>query len=115
MNSFRIELVTEHQNKPEKAEKLGKLIASNLNLDFISAKRYSKFNSSYRISLLGEFPEDENKYEHSIKLVSTIASDWTLKYNFDDGKLEMIFNKTPYSKFHQKEYNVIIWGQFEME
>ncbi len=115
MKCFRIELVTEHQNKPEKAQKLGKILAKNLNLEFISAKRYSKFDSSYRISLKGVFPEDENPFHHSLKIVSNIVSDWTTHYHPDNEKLELIFNKNEHSRFQEQPYNVIIWGQFVME
>lgn len=115
MNSFRLELVTEHQHKEEKAVKLGQQIASHLGINFISAKRYSKFDSSYRISLKGNVPEELNHIEFGIRITSSIVDGWITKYDFDSNKLELIFNKSPYSRFTKQIYNGIIWGQFVMD
>ena len=115
MNSFQLELVTENQNKTEKAEKLGKQIAASLNLKCKEVKRYSKFNNSYRISLMGEFPHEENALEYSIKITSAIASPWSVYYDRHNNKLELIFNVSPRTKFEKEAYNVLIWGQFLIE
>lgn len=112
MKSFEIQLVTEHQNKPEKANKLGELLAENLGMEFIVAKRYSKFDSSFRIHLQAEFPEDKNPFEYCLLVTGSIANDWQINYDAEFGRIEMILNKSPYTRFKEQAYNVIIWAQF---
>lgn len=115
MKKFSIHLVTEHQHKIEKAEKLGELISKSLNLELKAVRRYSKFDGAYRISLEGVIPDEENFFEYGIKITSAVVNGWTVNYTPENNSVEFIFNKTPYSRYAKVAYNVILWGQFTVK
>ncbi len=113
--NYSIGIVTENQNRIQKAEKLAALLVDHLpNVHNFHLEKYDKFPNSYRIVLEGSFLDSENQIHESIQITDSICSNWLVMYERDQQTIELIFNKTDSSSFERDEFNVIRWAHFQV-
>lgn len=115
MTQIALTIITENQNKIEKAYILGRKIKEELGLTIDpEIEVYIKFDNSFKLS----FNIFSNSASHSLVDMAYVAnllcSTWTL-LNVDDDIYELIFNKTTESKFFKLDYNVIKWAHLQIQ
>ena len=112
---FSLGIVTENQNRIQKAEKLAASLVDHLpNIHNFHLVKYHKFPNSYRIELEGSFSNTDDLIHESIKITDSICSDWLVMYDRDQKTVELIFNKGESSRFEMDAFNVIRWGHFQI-
>jgi len=111
---FSLGIVTENQNRIQKAEKLASILVEHLpavrNFDI---QKYNKLPGSYRIELEGIF-QTQNHIKESIQITDSICSPWMVMYDRDSTNIELIFNTSESGQFEFKEFNVIRWAHFQV-
>jgi|SRR5579871_4858868 len=115
MKTARLSIVTENQNTHGKAEKLAQIIAETLAAkpDF-HIDKYQKFDNSYKLDFVIKFDDTENSIIESIEKTDRLCSPWNVKLNRKQNEIELIFNKSVNSTYTKKEFNVIVWGSWEV-
>lgn len=115
MTKFGLTLVTENQKSLEKGKKFAELICETLKAkNGFEISKYMKFENSYRIEIMGQIM-DNNSIAESIELTDRICSPWTVKFNRIENNVELMFNKSDFSKFRKIEFNVLNWAVFGIE
>jgi hypothetical protein len=116
LKQFRLRIITQNQNKKEKAQKTADSICKKLgSVKTVEIDKYDKFDNSYRIELCGELLEDENSIYQSIELTSRLCSPWIVTLKKDEKEVELIFNENQTSKFTEPTLNTISWAYFCVE
>lgn len=115
MKTARLSIVTENQIAHSKAEKLAKLIAKTLAVepDF-QIDKYQKFDNSYKLDFIIKFEDPENSIIESIEKTDMLCSPWNVKLNRKQNEIGLIFNKSANSTYSKNEFNVIVWGNWEV-
>jgi hypothetical protein len=112
----RLTIITENQNKSEKADKIANLILKELNIDTVfQIDKYSKFENSYKIELEFQFDNNFDSIVESIEKTDRICTPWTIYFDRQKNEIELIFNKTDQSKYRKVDYNVIKWANWTIE
>ena len=113
---IRFTVITQNQNKREKAEKLVELVLDTLQVEAQSnIERYEKFENSYRIEFLFSFDKPAYSIEESIEKTSRLCSPWVVKYDSVEKEIELLFNQTEGSKYEINKLNVIKWANWTVE
>ena len=116
MKQFRLRIITQNQNKKEKAQETADLICKKIELvKTVEIEKYDKFENSYKIELCGEFVENESSIYQSIELTSRLCSPWIVTFKKDEQEVELIFNENQTSKFTEQILNTISWAYFCVE
>jgi len=116
MKKYRLTIITENQNRPEKARKFSELINGGLNSSCeFKISKYEKLKDSYKIEFIGEIKQKSNSISESVELTDRICSPWIMWFNRTQNEIELIFNKTDKSVFRKNEFNTINWASFEIE
>jgi hypothetical protein len=112
---FSLGIVTENQNRVQKAEKLAAQLVDYLpNIHNFHLEKYDKFPNSYRIVLEGSLSNPDDQIHESIQIADSICSDWLVMYDRDQQSIELIFNKVDSSRFESDAFNVIRWAHFQV-
>ena len=113
MNNFNLTVITENQAHRIKAEKLVEKIISIIGTDclFKNIEKYTKFNNSYKLKFEIKLSDRINIIEQCIILANKISSPWLINSVEIGGNIDLIFNKNEFSKFRDKEFNVIKWAE----
>jgi hypothetical protein len=115
MKKFQLILITENQKTEAKANKLARLISETLACkNVVEVAAYDKLDNSYRIEIVGLIGSEENPFEAAVKLTDQICSPWAVTYRQTNNEMELFFNKTTHSKFRKDNFNVVLWGNFEI-
>lgn len=115
MIKAKITSVTESLNSREKAVNLANMVSEELkNVIEVSVSPYEKFENSWRIEILFELTDSSNYIERILEITSKIAIPWTVWYTPNRANINLVFNKTDYSRVYRKEYNVIRWASFDL-
>lgn len=110
--NFHLTLITENQTHPEKAQQLVALIVKILDANCESKiSKYTKNDNAYKIELRGALASNID----AIDFTDRLCSPWSVTYNRSENTIELLFNKTAYSRFRNNELNVINWAHFETE
>ena len=111
MKKLNLTVITENQNRLEKAEKLAKLIQETLETqDDFSISKYEKLNDSFKIEIHVRINEEENTIYQAVELTDRICSPWIANFDRKNNSIELIFNRLESSKFRNHNFNVISWG-----
>ncbi len=112
---FNLGIVTDNQNKVQKAEKLAALLVDHLpNIHNFHLEKYDKFPNSFRIVLEGSLSNPEERIHESIQIADSICSNWMIMYDRDLETIELIFNKSDACRYEREEFNVIRWAHFQV-
>ena len=115
MRTARLLIVTENQNTPDKAVRLAKIIAETLTIQNNSQiNKYEKFENSYKIDFIVEFKEPQNSIIESLEKTDRICSPWIVRLMRKENKIELTFNKSTTTTYARNEFNVIVWGYWEV-
>ncbi len=115
MKKFQLVFITENQNKKEKATKLAELISEIVSCkNVFEVSEYKKLENSFKIEMVGAIEDSDNSIEAAIKLTDKICSPWLVTYDDEVDEIELFFNKTKHAKFKMNEFNVLVWGNFEI-
>ena len=116
MKKFRLTLITENQNRPEKAEKFAELIKLTLNseIDFEMSK-YGKLTDSYKMEFIGKLNFESESIAELVELTDRICSPWIINFDRTENEIELMFNKTDNSEYRKNEFNVLNWANMEIE
>ncbi len=116
MKKFRLTLITENQNSPEKGKKFAESISETLNYkNGFEISKYNKLTNSYRIEIIGEITDDTNSISESIELTDRICSPWIVNFDRIENNVELMFNKTDSSNYRDNKFNVLNWASFGVE
>ena len=107
-------LITENQSSKIKAEKFSEIVISILGSEWTlnSIEVYYKFENSYKIEFKNILKKENiSEFNNEIILISNkIAAPWLVYYNDRYNTIELIFNKTSYSKINNMKFDVILWA-----
>lgn len=113
--NYRLTIITQNQNKLEKANKMAQKISEILLTKHdIKVEKYNKFPNSFRIVITGQLNKDSSLIDQSIELTDHICSPWIVTYDRERKTIELIFNSNDQSRYSLQEFNVISWGHFEI-
>tara|TARA_R110001606_G_scaffold146950_3_gene286897 strand:+ start:1879 stop:2229 length:351 start_codon:yes stop_codon:yes gene_type:complete len=116
MKKFRLTLITENQNSIDKGKRFADLICETLDYEKkYEISKYEKFENSYRIEIVGDFKNRNDLILESIELTDRIASPWIVRFDKNENKIELMFDKTDNSVYRNIKFNVLIWANFEIE
>ena len=116
MKQFRLVLITENQNARRKAEGLAELVCKILDCENdYEIYKYEKFKHSYRIVFTGKIADPDNSISESITRTDRICSPWLVSYYRDKGEIDLLFNKSEFSRYRDNRFNVLRWAKFEIE
>jgi hypothetical protein len=113
-----LKIITENQTQKIKAEKLSKIIKSELGDDWkvLTIDKYDKFENSYKI----EFEKTVIEYQQdrinnlAISLTDKLVSPWLLYFDKEENSIELIYNKNESTSIRKTEFNVIKWGHLQI-
>ena len=116
MKSARLSIVTENQNSLNKAEKLANLISAILTVepDF-HIEKYEKLENSYKLDFVIKFGDPQNSIIESIQKTDRLCSPWNVRLNRSQNEIELTFNKSANATFSKNEFNVIVWGNWQVD
>ncbi len=115
IKEYNLVLITENQNSIEKANKFALLICNELNLNKnFKISQYHKFSNSYKIEINGNFVNESSFITQSIKLTNKICSPWIIEYDEEINEIDLIFNKTEFSKYRNNNFNILKWANFKI-
>ena len=113
---IRFTVITENQNKREKAEKLAELILKILKEEVQpNIQRYKKFENSYSIEFVFSFDKSVHFIEESIEKTNRLFSPWIINYDNAEKGLELLFNQTASSRYKVDKLNVVKWANWTVE
>ena len=116
MKTVRLSIVTEKQNNISKADKLAKLIAETLEIgNPFHVEKYQKFDNSYKIDFTLNFENPDNSIPESIEKTDRLCSPWTVLLNRNENEIELTFNKTSHTTYTKNDFNIIVWGYWQVE
>ncbi len=116
MKIIQLTLITENQKSLEKGKKFAELICKTLNCENgFEISKYEKFENSYRIEINRQIIDENNSILESVEMTDRICSPWTVTYERTENSIELIFNKSDFSKFRRNEFNVLNWAEFRIE
>lgn len=109
-------MITENQNKSDKADKIANLILKELNCNKVfQIDKYDKFENSYKIELEFLFDNEKDSIVESIEKTDRIYAPWIIYYDRNENEVELIFNKSDQSRIRKVDYNVIKWANLIIE
>ncbi|MBD3903680.1 hypothetical protein NAL32_01280 [Chryseobacterium sp. Ch-15] len=117
MNKIYLTIITENQYTEIKAEKLsGIILNSGQNCNLISIEKYYKLENSFKLEFeILLYSEKVNLINEVLAYLSKIVTPWLIYYNEENKSIELIFNKSKFSRFKNNEFNTINWMQIQCE
>lgn len=116
MKTAQLTLISKNQNSYSKAEKLADLVSEILTVkNLFKISKYEKFVDSYKLEIVIKIGSAENSIVESIEKTDMLCSPWLVKFNRSDKEVELMFNKSDDSNFSREEFNVIAWGNWQLE
>lgn len=110
MPKMTLTIITENQNKMEKAFKLGQMIKEELGLEKDpEIESYEKFENSYKLNFEIHTSNDQPSLIDMANYSNDLCSSWML-LKVEKGQYELVFHKTDQSTFEKREFNVIQWA-----
>ncbi len=108
-------IVSENQNKIEKAVEFGQKIKHQLDLvNTPKIEPYIKFDNSFKFSFDIELIQDEDPLIVMVNYANLLCSNWMLM-KIEKDTYELVFNKTEQSEFENQNFNVIKWAHLRIE
>jgi hypothetical protein len=115
MKIARLTIVTENQNSLHKAKRLAKIISEILTIEGnYTINKYEKFENSYKIDFIVELKDPQNSIIEGLEKTDRLCSPWTVRLIRKDNEVELIFNKSITTTYPKNEFNVIVWGYWEV-
>lgn len=103
--NVNLRIITENQNKKIKADKIAKTLSELLGYKLLSVDPYYKFDNSFEIL----FETDKIDTNETLRVVTSICQPWSIRFD-NEKNIELTFNKSESSEFHNEVFNVIKWA-----
>ncbi|NOZ08686.1 MAG: hypothetical protein GXO91_07420 [FCB group bacterium] len=112
--NYLLRFITEPKTSRERAEELAESLQKTLCIkaDY-KISSYYKFKSSFEIEFFYGIKRTGDFVVESVELTDRVCSPWLIRYDREDGEVELIFNKNKFSKFRKTEFEAILWAIFE--